>query len=884
MKRTIIHFIVVLVSSIGIWAQASAQPYTSIRPGERWLDTSGRPIQAHAPQIFMKDGVYYWYGENKERTTMGSNVWTWGIRAYRSTDFYNWQDMGLIIEPDTINPLSPLHYSQTLDRPHILYNKATRKWVCWIKSMDTDGYFIVLQADRFEGPYTLVRSFKPEGFGVGDFDMWQDPASGKAYVWFERPHWEMICAELTDDYLGTNGRFSEHFVGIRPPYTREAPTHFMWRGRHYLFTSGTTGYVPNPSQVCVFDDPHGDYVDLGSPHIDDKYEDSFGSQICCVIQIPVIQESSNSSLITHHSSLYVALADRWLPSIWQTDVPQRTLKNKEKAYLNHQPFDRDFSQPQVKDKTGVRRNKWDTTQDARYVFLPVTFDEQGKPTIEWRDEWRVEDYLIPTRQQVGPQAMTNDIAPIAAPFPMPQLQRPDIKGKKIVVRMNRQGMSTQAIQRAIDRASAQGGGVVVIPAGRWQSGRITLKSGVELHLSEGCELHFSGQIKDYLPVVFTRDEGIEIMSLGAFIYANGAHNIALTGKGRIVGPSTDCEIYQINKEKALNIETIVTSPDMPVSERVFDGLAHSGEVFLPKSVAPINCSNVLIEGITIDQSLYWNVVPQYCDSVIIRGVTVNSFGHGRTDGIDIESSKNVLVEYCQLDCQDDCYTMKSGRNGDGLRVNRPTENVVLRYNLALRGAGGIVCGTEMSAGVRNVYMHDCVFDGTDQAFRFKTLRARGGGLENINVERVRARVLHYAFYCDMLGSIKWGGELAKRFPAPDVYPLSDKPSPTTPDFRTITVSDVVIDDCDQLVKCIGLPERPLRNVLFRNVKGHARSFIWLRDVKSFVLQNVDVTVDDPEARIDGCEGIMLLDTRLNGKAPQAVNYEGKPSQQIIITK
>ncbi|MBQ8462526.1 MAG: family 43 glycosylhydrolase [Prevotella sp.] len=304
MKRTIIHFIVVLVSSIGIWAQASAQPYTSIRPGERWLDTSGRPIQAHAPQIFMKDGVYYWYGENKERTTMGSNVWTWGIRAYRSTDFYNWQDMGLIIEPDTINPLSPLHYSQTLDRPHILYNKATRKWVCWIKSMDTDGYFIVLQADRFEGPYTLVRSFKPEGFGVGDFDMWQDPASGKAYVWFERPHWEMICAELTDDYLGTNGRFSEHFVGIRPPYTREAPTHFMWRGRHYLFTSGTTGYVPNPSQVCVFDDPHGDYVDLGSPHIDDKYEDSFGSQICCVIQIPVIQESSNSSLITHHSSLF----------------------------------------------------------------------------------------------------------------------------------------------------------------------------------------------------------------------------------------------------------------------------------------------------------------------------------------------------------------------------------------------------------------------------------------------------------------------------------------------------------------------------------------------------------------------------------------------------
>ena len=116
---------------------------------------------------------------------------------------------------------------------------------------------------------------------------------------------------------------------------------------------------------------------------------------------------------------------------------------------------------------------------------------------------------------------------------------------------------------------------------------------------------------------------------------------------------------------------------MPLTERIFDGVRGRGEVFMPKSVAPINCKNVLIEGITIDQSLYWNVVPQYCEGVIIRGVTVNSYGHGRTDGIDIESCRNVLVEYCSLDCQDDCYTMKSGRNAEGVRVGRPTENVVI---------------------------------------------------------------------------------------------------------------------------------------------------------------------------------------------------------------
>ena len=852
-----------LTLSVLLAAAVGAQTYHSIKSGQRWLDTKGKPIHAHGFQIFEHDGTYYWYGENKEHTKLGSNVWTWGIRAYRSKDFYNWEDMGLIIEPDTVNALSPLHYSQTLDRPHIWFNKKTGKWVCWIKSMDTDGFFVILQADRFEGPYQLVKSLKPEGFGVGDFDMYCDPQTGKGYVWFERPHWELICAELTDDFLSTNGKYSEHYVGIRPPYTREAPTHFTWRGRHYLFTSGTTGYVPNPSQVCVFDDYHGEYHDPGSPHIGDLFEDSFGSQITSVIRIP-------------GKNLYVAMADRWLPSLWQTDIPKRTLKNKEKAYLNHKPFDRDFTTPQVKDKTGVKRNKWDTTEDACYVFLPITFDADGKPTLEWKDEWRLEDYDLPTRQDVGPQAMPLDIEPIEAPFDMPQLQRPHIKDKKVVVSMSRKGLSTRAVQTAIDKLSKQGGGLVIMPPGSWQTGRIELKSGVELHLSDGAELHFSGRIKDYLPVVFTRDEGIEIMSLGAFVYANGAENIALTGRGRIVGPSTDCEIYQTNKEKALNIETIVT-PDMPVAERVFDGVQRGGEVFMPKSVAPINCKNVLIEGITIDQSLYWNVVPQYCENVIIRGVTVNSFGHGRTDGIDVESSKNVLVEYCQLDCQDDCYTMKSGRNGDGVRVGRPTENVVVRRCLALRGAGGIVCGTEVAGGVRNIYCADCVFDGTDQAFRFKTLRMRGGGAEQVTIERIRSNVLDYAFYCDMLGSVKWGGELARRLPARDINRF-------TPAFHTISVSDVLIENCRQFVLALGLPERPLGGVLMRNVRGKAQEFVRLRDVDGFVLDNVCLETAQTQARIDGCRATVFAGVTLNGKLPDNVKYEGEPSTRVIITQ
>ena len=282
-----------------------------------------------------------------------------------------------------------------------------------------------------------------------------------------------------------------------------------------------------------------------------------------------------------------------------------------------------------------------------------------------------------------------------------------------------------------------------------------------------------------------------------------------------------------------------------------------------------------LEGITLDSCLYWNIVPQYCENVIIRGVTVNSFGHGRTDGIDIESSHNVLIEYCSLDCQDDCYTMKSGRGEDGLRKNTPTRNVVIRYCIALRGAGGLVCGTEVAGGVSNIHMHDCVFDGTDQAFRFKTLRSRGGGAGNVSVERVRVNVKGPAFYCNMLGSKKWGGELATRLPAREITRL-------TPDFNTIVIKDIIIEKCGQLANVTGLPERPLRNVLISNVKGHADQFISLRDADSFIMKDIRVDTPSPVAIVDGCNGVMLLDTHVSSMKTPDIKYRGEPSTPVIL--
>ncbi len=466
------------------------------------------------------------------------------------------------------------------------------------------------------------------------------------------------------------------------------------------------------------------------------------------------------------------------------------------------------------------------------------------------------------KPKAGPQYMPTEIEPIVAPFDVSGIHKPQFASATATVKMAKKGLSTKAIQTAIDKMSQKGGGTVIIPGGQWASGRIMLKSGVCLHLSDGAVLTFSGDIKDYQPAVLTRNEGYDVMSLGAMIYANGAENIGLTGKGHIVGPSTDCEMYQKNR----NYLVVEQCMDItkPIAERICDGM-EGRPVLLPMMLAPVNCKNILIEGITIDQGLFWNIVPQYCDNVIIRGVTVNSAGHGRTDGIDIESTTNSLIEYCSLDCGDDCYTIKSGRGEDGVKIGKPSINVVIRHSIALRGAGGLVLGSETAANMWNIYMHDCLMDGTQQAFRFKSRRPRGGGGHDVWIERVYAKnIVYNAFTVDMLGSKKWVGELASRFPARPINEL-------TPEFKNFYIRDIAIDGCARFIDVRALPERPLTNVLIENADVRCKDFLRMQDAQGFVLHNATIRTSRPTATVDGCHSVMLID----------VNFDGKPLTKSV---
>lgn len=352
--------------------------YTTFRPGQMWLDDEGKPIQAHAGSLLYHEDTYYWYGEDKSHTLPGNGVRSWGIRLYSSHDLYNWHDEGLILPPNTEDPSDPLHPVRIVDRPHILYNRKTGKFVMWIKFAGTTEaprnwdvqYMGIFAADNIHGPYEKVRCIQPCGMNSGDFDLVVNPSDQKAYIYFERPHTEIVCADLTEDYLDVTGMYSCHMPYGCPPYAREAPAFFRKGQDMYLLTSGTSGYLPNPSEMAHARLFHGPWEVLGDPCPEDAGKTSYDCQFASVFQHPVKKD------------VYIAVGDRWVPSLSECPLDKRP----DLALY----FEKFFS---GQDMTGMT-NPFDLFPaggaDAGYVWLPIVF-EDGKPVIHWMDEWRWED-------------------------------------------------------------------------------------------------------------------------------------------------------------------------------------------------------------------------------------------------------------------------------------------------------------------------------------------------------------------------------------------------------------------------------------------------------------------------------------------------------------
>lgn len=395
--------------------------------------------------------------------------------------------------------------------------------------------------------------------------------------------------------------------------------------------------------------------------------------------------------------------------------------------------------------------------------------------------------------------------------------------------------STGAIRRAIDACHQAGGGRVVVPAGVFSTAAIHLKSNVNLHVSSNATLRFIRDPKRYLPLVFTRWEGVECMNYSAFVYAYEAENIALTGEGTLDG-QCDCEHWwpwkgrtqcgwregQPVQHPGRNRLFEMGAKDVPVKERLFG----EGYYLRPGFIEPCRSKNVLIEGVTLTNSPMFEVHPIYCSNVTVRNVKINSHGPNN-DGCDPDSCNGVLIENCLFDTGDDCIAIKSGRNRDGRRVAVPTENVIIRNCEMKDGHGGLTIGSEMSGGVRNVFAENCRLNSPNlnQAMRFKTNAMRGGIIENIHFRNLTI------------------GQIADAVVQIDFYYEEGDKGPEKPVVRNIDIRDVTCQKTKYALQLRGFPSAPIRNIRLEHCT-----------FANVAMKNV----------VENVEGLVLEDVSING--------------------
>lgn len=394
---------------------------------------------------------------------------------------------------------------------------------------------------------------------------------------------------------------------------------------------------------------------------------------------------------------------------------------------------------------------------------------------------------------------------------------------------------SSAIKRAIEDCNQEGGGRVVVPSGKYFTGPIYLKSNVNLHLHKDAVLLFSTDPEDYLPLTLSRWEGVDVMNYVPLIYAYGEKNIAITGEGILDGQAASSNWWPWKGRKSYGWKEgmpdqtnennrpalfDMAERDVPVLNRKFG----NGHYLRPQFLQPYNCTNVLIEGVKFVRSPMWVVHPVLCTNVTIKGVTVDSDGPN-TDGCDPESCKNVLIKDSFFNTGDDCIALKSGRNRDGRRINVPCENVVIQNCTTINGHAGVAIGSEISGGVKNVFIEDCKISKPMWGIRLKTSSMRGGTSESIYFRNIEIdKVGNEAIIFTMLYEDK--GE-------------------AMPTIKNIHLENVnVVNGGKGGIVMEAYPESPIENISFKNIT--------IKDTKTPI-------------KVTNANNITYIDTYINGQ-------------------
>ena len=388
-------------------------------------------------------------------------------------------------------------------------------------------------------------------------------------------------------------------------------------------------------------------------------------------------------------------------------------------------------------------------------------------------------------------------------------------------------LATKAIAKAIDAASKKGGGTVFFPAGKYLTGAIHLKSNITILLDAGAELHFSDNFDDYLPMVESRYEGVDVTSFSPLFYAYKAENIAIKGRGLINGHGKKWwDFVEGYKKDQPRSKWQYTFDSLNKNILLPDDPAQMKRGFLrPPFIQPMYCKNILIEGITIINSPFWTVNPEFCENVTINAVTIFNPHSPNTDGINPSSCKYVHISNCHISVGDDCITIKSGKDIPGRTKAMPAENYTITNCTMLSGHGGVVIGSEMSGDVKKITISNCVFDGTDRGIRIKSARGRGGVVEDIRVSNIIMKnIKDQAFVLDM------------QYAKTKEEPVSER----TPRFRNIRYSNITILNAKSVGFINGLEELPIENISFTDIHADAENGFTIQKATGISFHNVQI--------------------------------------------
>lgn len=437
-------------------------------------------------------------------------------------------------------------------------------------------------------------------------------------------------------------------------------------------------------------------------------------------------------------------------------------------------------------------------------------------------------------------------------------------------------LNTEAFKEAIDHVALKGGGRVVVPRGVWLTGPIVLKSNINLHTEAGALVLFSTN-KDLYPLIHSYYEGREDVRCQSPISGRDIENIAFTGKGIFDGNGqvwrhVKREKLTPNQWKDLINSGGVTNANETVwytsqgqmkayqlrdkgeliNYRSIEDCRPMRDFFRPVMISLINCKNILFDGPTFQNSPNWNIHPLMCENLTVRNTNIrNPWFSQNGDGIDIESSKNVLVYDNNFDVGDDAICIKSGKDKSGRERGIPSENIIIKNNIVYSGHGGVVVGSEMSGDVRNVHISDCTFIGTEAGIRFKSRRGRGGVVEkiyitNIDMIDILTNAISFNLYYQGKSMVEMIADNDHEKVEKIAVPVTEK----TPIFRDISIKNINCKGAFQAIYVRGLPEMKIEDLL---------------------LENLNMTADNGLTCID-VSGLTIIDLKLNAINPRAAQF------------